>query len=98
MRKLIGHVAVDSGTIMVVDPCYVLSHNGSTIKETYNDMLDAFYPEGQNDEDAPSFVEPWSEGGGICVSTLFGDGLYPVYAEYKHGGKHPSGIFIDFQN
>ena len=69
MQK-VGEVGVDSGQIMIVDPCYVddgLDYNASCKITLSKDGY------GVNSE------------GGFVTGTLFGDGTYPIYAEFENG-------------
>ena len=75
MRKLIGNIGVDSGSCWVGDPCYVLPddarHNpGEDWDEFCRAMLRSSHKE------FPA---------GVCVSTGYGDGEYPVHAVIKDG-------------
>jgi len=71
--RLIGHCAVDSGQIMLVDPCYVIGdaytekHYGNTIDVTCGDKRSC----------GPDL-------GGLAVSTEtgVGDGRFPVYGTF----------------
>lgn len=71
--RLIGYCAVDSGQIMLVDPCHVIGdaytdkHYGDTIDVTCDDE------------------SPWGPDlGGLAVSTEtgVGDGRFPVYGTF----------------
>lgn len=88
----IGQVYVDSGQVMLVDPCYVLGNENDYAQEVYQDVLDAYNP----DYDAREVVvEPWGTGLGLVVSTLYGDGGYTVYARRDEHGCNAQ-ILIDF--
>ena len=62
--KLVGAVGVDSGQLMIVDPCYIT--DGPVYEDICNVTLEK-----------PGYGEV---DGGFATSTLYGDGLYPVYA------------------
>lgn len=104
-REIIGTVDVDSGTVMIIDPCYVLPDERTG------------WPAGIPDGGDPS---AWSElidgessvylsatdfvgsdkrhaewGGGVVTHTLYGDGGYPVIAEKNAAGAVVR-IIIDF--
>lgn len=106
--KLIGHCAVDSGQILLVDPCY--------IKTDGKDAWDSdchFVPDADREFDASkggysaccaaSLSEDGAgqvticgvAGDGVCTSTGYGDGNYPVYAEYNDEGRIVK-VTIDF--
>ena len=83
----LGTVAVDSGTLMVVDPCYVLPDHkrypsDMPVKADYKDMLDAYETVGFDS----LTVEPWGEAFGMCIGTTYGDGVYNVWG-VKQGDK-----------
>lgn len=85
--EIIGWCSVDSGTIMIVDPCYVLPDNrpnlpphepsfpapGSEHDSVYLDATKFV----SNNADAPKH-HTWMHG--VVMSTLYGDGGYPVKA------------------
>ena len=74
--KKIGSVSVDSGTILIADPCYWL--NDKTYqKEIVKPDFDLFR--------AIPHDRGMSGGKGLITTTGFGDGQYPVYAEIKKG-------------
>jgi hypothetical protein len=92
--KLVGHFAVDAGIVWIGDPCYIL--HSKEPRQT----LGKDWPEfcSKLGDDFPTakvfgFVEE-SDGLGICLSTGWGDGEYPVYARIV-GGRVMQ-IFIDF--
>ena len=84
-RKLVGHASVDSGQLLIVDPCYIKRNEWS---EEYED--------GRTSTDGLTYASccaaTLSEGGAgevdglaVATSTGWGDGSYPVYAEYVGG-------------
>lgn len=85
----IGECGVDSGQIMIVDPCYVLVDDDREEKNgyTYRELLEEW-----NKVDwRPLHLNVQD---GVVVSSGYGDGLYPVYAKYKDG--RVSAVKIDF--
>lgn len=86
-RTLVGFCAVDSGQIMLVDPCYVKDFkDGEEFEPTkgrhpfsYNGACGATLSEKMCGELA---------GGTACVvSSGYGDGSYPVYVTYSPDGR-----------
>ena len=67
MRELVGHCRVDSGQILLIDPCYV---EGIDYDKICNITL--------SDSQAGETKEM-----GVAVATAFGDGSYPVYATFN---------------
>jgi len=90
-RKLIGHVGVDSGQIMICDPCYIDSSwekkewgNSEDFKKKCEENKGKFNYLGAcaatlGEELAGQF-DP-----GVATSSGYGDGEYPVYITYKEG-------------
>lgn len=93
MRVLIGQVDVDSGCLMLGDPCY--------IKDGFENRFDMAKggwqpsPEGvvtyfsATEHALDNTYQVDHPGGGpgfsVCFNTAFGDGTYPVYAEIIDG-------------
>ena len=80
--RLVGHVAVDSGQLMVVDPSYVLAGEFGDYETPYGQMCRVIHTSGSGGGE-------WSPSGnrGTAVGTLTnGDGLFPVYAEEDSAG------------
>ena len=71
-RKLIGWVSVDSGTVIVTDPCYV--DEGFS----YDEMHEKWGDFNNTHISGPRDL-------GVVVQTAWGDGSYPVYAEIQQG-------------
>jgi len=82
-RELLGWVSVDSGTVIITDPCYV--DEGFS----YDDMHKAWGDFKQNAIKGP-------EGLGVVVQTAWGDGSYPVYAEIQ--GDRVMRVTIEFDD
>lgn len=69
-KTRIGTIGVDSGQVLIIDPCYVV--DGDKYIEVCETTL--------NDD---GYGEVF---GGVASSTLSGDGEYPVYAELNAQG------------
>ncbi len=82
MRKQIGVIGVDAGLCWLGDPCYVFgkdaSHKWGTWMDFVNSIKDRVLPTTQQFN-----YEMGHAGLGVLVSTGYGDGLYPVYAEIE---------------
>jgi len=76
----IGECLVDSGQIMIIDPCYV--DDGLDYQELIKITLD---------EKGYGAFE-----GGVVTRTLWGDGTYPVHAEFE--GNRVSSLTIYFDD
>jgi hypothetical protein len=90
-RELIGHVDVDSGSVWIGDPCYIVKgEEWHGVSRAYLDALN----EGRVYVKLPHKLG--HEGMGIMAGTLYGDGTYPVYAEFDRNGGIKS-LTIDFE-
>lgn len=105
MRKLIGHVSVDSGTIMIIDPCYVLPDDRGDGDDGLNYPTECHPDSPFNDSPSSVYLRAvghTAENGdrygawhlGMITGTYYGDGSYPVYAEIE--GSRVRRITIDF--
>lgn len=92
----IGDCAVDSGTIVLVDPCYVLpdnvtpegkleSHHGKNSYTYERFMEDAF--EGEKDLLPREIIFAGIAGTGVAIGGFGGDGDYPVYIKRGKDGQ-----------
>lgn len=95
---LIGEVAVDSGQLMITDPCYVDSEwqeepygSGAIAERDHNAAFNYSYDgacrstTGEEGHGQLAFTRGHT-GAGVAFGTAWGDGFYPVYAE-KHDGR-----------
>jgi hypothetical protein len=93
--KKIGNFGVDAGICWIGDPCYIL-HTDKPPKTIGKDWSE--FCELTLEEDYPLYksfnYDMGHEGLGVCVSTGWGDGFYPVYARILNG--RIMQIFIDF--
>jgi len=89
--KLVGHFGVDSGLCWIGDPGYILHTDESkeSIGKDWPDFCNKL------ERDVTKFpFNMGHEGLGVCVSTGWGDGYYPVYARFE-GGRIMQ-LYIDF--
>ena len=95
----VGAVPVDSGQIMVVDPCYVLQGDVQFATDNNTVVSDNPYSRACAASMSEDRVAPFSTSGhmadAVCTSTAWGDGMYPVYAEYDDKGNVVR-LVIDF--
>jgi hypothetical protein len=94
--KLIGHIGVDAGLVWIGDPCYVIHKNEKdrykSIGKDWYEFCGLLYDENKKSKLPMSFnYDMGHEGMGICSSTKYGDGTYPVYMIGDNDG-----IYIDF--
>ena len=93
---LVGHCAVDSGQLMVCDPCYI----GSLWKEnefsgdTSQEKNDFSY-NGASTMTLRNVAGELADGTACVTSTTYGDGRYPVYVRYEGGSPMEFRIMLD---
>jgi len=85
--KKIGTVSVDSGQLLIVDPCYI----SELTEEHYEECCDATCEEGNPFKNYDQVFNKL----GICSSSGWGDGEYNVYVEEREG--RVMKIVIDFE-
>jgi hypothetical protein len=81
-ERLIGHVGVDSGIVVVGDPAYLVS-GGSPKDPEWQAVVQEMF-----DETNPRRIEGTSAvevEATIMTTTPHGDDLYPVYAQVEDG-------------
>ncbi|MGW0844137.1 hypothetical protein ACWD26_29170 [Streptomyces sp. NPDC002787] len=89
-RVRIGTVHVDSGTVMVGDPCYTATGDASHHIKTWSEFCERS-PFGREPYDV---TQPAGPGLGLVIPTLYGDGSYPVHGELVGG--RVARVIIDF--
>tara|TARA_Y100001938_G_scaffold148976_1_gene234320 strand:- start:401 stop:859 length:459 start_codon:yes stop_codon:yes gene_type:complete len=88
-RAKVGTVTVDSGTVIIADPCYLKDvKNDEEIQVEVGRAID----EG-NAGNANLFTH-WGEA--VASRTAFGDGRFSVFVEYREDGR-PGKLIIDFE-
>lgn len=100
MQKVIGHVAVDSGQVMIGDPCYLsdwTDNNGDfTPGKNYDFSYRGACNASLSDEGYGVLNFPMGHAGAaLACGTRWGDGQYPVTATFDESGRVIS-LTIDF--
>ena len=91
-RKLIGHIGVDSGTVWVGDPCYILhDKNPKSIGKNWSELCDKTFKNNECQLPISFNYDMGHKGLGIMSQTKYGDGTYPVYMIGDNDG-----IYIEF--
>ena len=85
--ELIGYCPVDSGLMMLSDPCYILDE-GPRPNKYSKEILDSL----ENEQS----IRILNDSAVVC-STAYGDGTYPVYVTKNQEGRISS-MTIDFDN
>jgi hypothetical protein len=94
-RKQIGEIGVDAGLCWIGDPCYI-PHKDEPPKaigqdrDEFCDILGEEYPTAKQ-----FHYDLGHPGLGVVVSTGYGDGTYPVYAEFTEGGR-VARVWVEF--
>lgn len=83
-KKIIGYCGVDSGQLLIIDPCYLSKwKDGEFDMDNQDKQLNSYHNacvKTLSEEMAGEVNE-----GGVVTSTGYGDGEYPVVATYKEG-------------
>ena len=91
-KVLLGHVGVDSGQLLLCDPCYIDSQwkqedFTDTVSEhsfNYNACSKATLSKKRAGQ---LNYKMGHEGVGVAFSTAFGDGFYPVFQNFDDQGE-----------
>lgn len=96
----IGSFGVDSGQAMVGDPCYLDTWKPWNSEEhNFEDHVNHEGEFGYLGACNATLKEGYGElglGSGVVFTTGYGDGVYPVYAEFNEDARI-SKIVIDFE-
>ena len=82
-RFLAGSIGVDSGTVMIADPCYLIGKNNLTDDHGWDNVCNQLSESNHN----PIGFTLRGFGGGIISPTHHGDGEYPVYITFDADGR-----------
>lgn len=88
-KKLIGYAPVDSGQLIVIDPCYLAEWKDG---EAYPKRGDKDYGNHyakccEVSDEGGEVVVAGVAGAGVASRTAYGDGRYPVYRVYDKKGE-----------
>ena len=93
-KTLLGYCGVDSGQLMIADPCYLsdwkdTEHDANPM--TRKSQFDFTYAGACQTTDNNNLGGQLNNDGGARMGVSFrsgyGDGVYPVYAEYNSEGR-----------
>jgi hypothetical protein len=100
--KQIGEIGVDAGLCWIGDPCYILhaEPKPKAIGNDWSEFCDILHKDDQYPTAKQFAYDLGHAGLGMCISTGYGDGTYPVYAEFNEEGRiaKVSVEFIDDAN
>lgn len=77
-KKLVGRVGVDSGQVLILDPC-----NAKFTDEMWEHICGATLKHSAGQVTNLKGFDTF----GVASSTGFGDGVYPVYATFNKEGR-----------
>lgn len=86
MRKHLGNVVVDTGTILIADPCNALHERDGDDQRVIDQEIERVIKE-NNWRGAGEVILASSNGRGVVSATRDGDGSYPVYGYYDEEGQ-----------
>ena len=87
-----GRTGVDSGSILITDPCYVIREQGEGSPyqpfESYEQLMEAASDtfDAQKHIDAAQCTNQFGADIGVYISRFGGDGVFPVYVELDDQG------------
>jgi len=84
--KLAGYCGVDSGQIMVIDPCYAFMDEFDDMGGNYRNVCNISL----GDDGYGEFPLPkngYTQGIGVVTSSGYGDGNYPVFVDVNDDGR-----------
>ena len=95
--KQIGEIGVDAGLCWIGDPCYILHKDQppKAIGTSWAEFCDILREDDQYPVCKQFGYDLGHSGLGIVVSTGYGDGVYPVYAEFNDDGRIAS-VCVEF--
>jgi hypothetical protein len=88
-RKCIGEIGVDAGLCWIGDPCYILHKDQppKAIGKSWDEFCDILQEDDQYPTCKQFSYDLGHPGLGLVVSTGYGDGVYPVFAEFNEEGR-----------
>jgi hypothetical protein len=94
--KQIGEIGVDAGLCWIGDPCYILHTDQppKAIGTNWDEFCDILHQDCQYPT-CKQFAYNLGHAGLGVVSTGYGDGVYPVYAEFNDEGRVAK-VWVEF--
>ncbi len=87
MKKYLGNVAVDSGQVIIVDPCYLGEWKDGDFKSGDNSNHYSAVCNITLKDSGGEILVSHIAGTGVASQTFQGDGSYPVYADTDKQGR-----------
>jgi len=95
--KKIGEISVDSGQILVCDPCYLKDWKADRVSDEGVPSADFSYSGACSQTLSEKRCGGIGDGLGIAIATAYGDGTYPVYVLRDERGS-PTQVLISFED
>ena len=94
LSKQIGEIGVDAGLCWIGDPCYILHTEKppQAIGRDWSEFCDTLDSSSEFRQYDYDLGHP---GLGVVVSTGYGDGTYPVFAEFNDEGRIAK-VWVEF--
>lgn len=85
----IGEIGVDAGLCWIGDPCYILHADPKpeSIGKDWRGFCGVMRDDGRYPDYKQFNFDSGHTGLGVAVCTGYGDGLYPVFAEFNDQGR-----------
>jgi len=98
---LLGQVGVDSGQIVISDPCYIDSEWKKDVEYDQGKKGEYSYGGACKTCDSKNLggqlnYKRGHAGAGVALRTGYGDGMYPVYGVYNDEGRITK-VLVDFE-
>lgn len=84
--ELAGYCGVDSGQIMVIDPCYAFMDEYADTSGNYRNVCNVSLGDDGYGE-FPLPANGYHGSIGVVTSSGYGDGNYPVYVDVSSDGR-----------
>jgi hypothetical protein len=96
-RKQIGEIGVDAGLCWIGDPCYILHAlpPPKAIGKSWEEFFRILADDGRYPTSKQFNYDLGHAGLGVVVSTGYGDGTYPVFAEFNEEGRIAK-VWVEF--
>jgi len=83
-QELLGHIGVDTSQVVIMDPEYLRGYDSGYFDDFFGKCCDITSSSKRGDA-IP--YDLGGEGKAVVAETGYGDGTYPVYAEYDEDGR-----------
>lgn len=95
--KQIGEIGVDAGLCWIGDPCYILHKEKppQAIGKDWDEFCDILHEDDQYPTAKQFHYDLGHPGLGVVISTGYGDGVYPVFAEFNEDGRIAK-VWVEF--